>query len=45
MPARYSLSARSMTLVAEARQYSASMPVFFLNSPKMVAAESDSSEP
>ena len=30
LPARYSLMARSMTLVADARQYSASMPVFFL---------------
>ena len=29
LPARVSLSARSITLVAEARQYSTAMPVFF----------------
>ena len=45
LPARNSLMARSMTLVADARQYSASMPVFFLKPWTMASMVSASSDP
>jgi hypothetical protein len=45
LPARYSLNARSITLVADARQYSTSMPDLALNVLMALSAASDSSEP
>ncbi len=45
VPARYSVNARSITLVDDALQYSNSMPVFCLKTLKTASALSVSNDP